>query len=304
MKKSKLINTALMFLAAMIWGASFVAQSEGAELVETFTFMGIRTTMGGLCLLPVIWFLDKKKPAAERKALLPLESDKKLLEGGIVCGLIMAVASNLQQLSFAFGIDAGKCGFITSFYVMLVPIFSVLLFRRRYRWPTWLGVAIALCGMYLLMIKDDFSINKSDLIVFACAIGFAFHILAIDHYVAQVDGVRLSCLQFLVCGISSLIMMFIFENPNLGNILKAWLPLCYSGILSCAVAYTLQVVCQKHVEPALASLILSLESVFSVLAGWLLLHELLSNRDLLGCLLTFTAVVIVELTPAPAEKKA
>ncbi len=300
--KSKVVNTLLLFLAAMIWGSTFVAQSVGVEYVQPFTFTGIRSVLGGTALLPVIALLDRRRPPEERRALLPLRSDRTLLRGGIVCGLCLFAGSNLQQYGIQFT-TAGKCGFITSFYVALVPILSMLLLRRRYGWQTWVGVAVALAGLYLLCIREDFSVGQGDIYVLACAVAFAFHILAIDHFTARVDGVRLSCLQFLVCGTASLICTALFEQPRLPLILKAWLPLAYSGLLSCAVAYTLQILCQKHVEPALASLVLSLESVFSALAGWALLHETLSGRELFGCLLTFGAVVLVELAPAPAQKK-
>lgn len=298
--KSKIINSLLLLLTAMIWGSSFVAQSVSVEFVGPFTFQGIRTTMGGLVLLPLIAFLERGKPVGDRRPLLPIRTDKKLLEAGIVCGIIMAVASNLQQIGIQYT-TAGKCGFITAFYVMLVPVIATVFLRRRYRWMTWLGVAVAMLGFYFLCIQDDFSVARGDMIVFLCAVGFSLHILAIDHYVDLVDGVRFSCLQFLVSGIVSLICMVIFEKPQLPMILAAWKPILYSGILSCGVGYTLQVLCQKNVEPALASLLMSLESVFSVLFGWLLLHELLSARELIGCALTFAAVLLVELTPEKAQ---
>ena len=291
----KLLYSLLLLLAAMIWGAAFVAQSVGNGLIGPLTFSGVRITMGGVVLLPVIRFLDKKQGRGVQP-LLPLRRDKTLLVGGLVCGFFMCVATNLQQ----FGINyttVGKAGFITSLYVALVPVFAVLFWHRRYGPLTWAGTALALCGMYFLCMNEGFSVNLGDALVFFCAICFSWQILAIDHYSPRVDPVRLSCWQMLSCGGLSLIAMFLFEKPTLSGILGAWLPICYAGILSCGVAYTLQVVCQAELEPALASLLMSLESVFSVLFGWLLLHQTLSRRELFGCVLTFAAVLLVELAP-------
>ncbi len=297
--KNSPLHSLLLLLTAMIWGASFVSQSVAMDTIQPFTFMGVRTTMGGLALLPVIALTERRNPPAERRAVLPLRSDKELLKGGLICGAVMTVASNLQQFGIQYT-TAGKCGFITAFYVMLVPVFATLLLRRRYGPVTWLGVLVAMGGFYLLCITEDFTIGRGDLLVFLCAIGFAFHILAVDHFAARTDGIRLSACQFLVCGLTSLLGMALFEQPRLSLLLAAWKPILYSGLLSCGVGYTLQVICQRKVEPALASLLMSLESVFSVLFGWLLLHEALSPRELLGCALTFCAVLLVELAPGAA----
>lgn len=291
----KTVYTLLLFLTAMIWGAAFVAQSVSMELVEPFTFSAVRVTMGGLALLPVIRVIDLKQGRG-RRALLPLGQDAQLRRGGIACGLIMCLATNLQQFGIQFT-TAGKCGFITALYVAVVPVLSVLLLKRRYNLATWLGVGLAVLGMYFLCISEDFTVTGGDLLVLLGAVAFAGHILVIDHYTARVDGVRLACLQLLVSGALSTVLMLLFEQPRLSAVLAAWKPICYAGLLSCAVAYTLQVVCQKEVEPTLASLIMSLESVFSVLFGWLLLQERLSGRELLGCVLTFCAVLLVELAP-------
>ena len=295
MKNRKLLYSLLLLLAAMIWGAAFVAQSVGNGLIGPLTFSGVRITMGGLVLLPVIRLRDVKQGRG-KMPLLPFRTDRTLLFGGLVCGFFMCVATNLQQ----FGINyttVGKAGFITSLYVALVPVFALLFQHRRYGLLTWAGTALALCGMYFLCMNEGFSVGTGDTLVFLCAVCFSWQILAIDHYSQKVDPVRLSCAQMLCCGGLSLIAMFLFEQPTLSGILSAWLPICYAGILSCGVAYTLQVVCQTELEPALASLLMSLESVFSVLFGWLLLHQTLSKRELLGCALTFAAVLLVELAP-------
>ena len=300
MKNRKLLYTLLLLLAAMIWGAAFVAQRVGNGLIGPLTFSGVRITMGGLVLLPVIRFLDIRQGRG-RQPLLPLKSDRTLLIGGVICGFFMCIATNLQQ----FGINytsVGKAGFITSLYVALVPVFAVLFLHRRYGLLTWVGTALALCGMYFLCMSEGFSLNRGDTLVFLCAVCFSWQILALDHYSPLVDPVRLSCVQLLSCGAMSLIAMFLFEKPTLSGILSAWLPLCYAGILSCGVAYTLQVVCQAELDGALASLLMSLESVFSALFGWLLLHQTLSKRELLGCALTFAAVLLVELSPEPEKE--
>ena len=297
----KLVYTLLLFLTAMIWGAAFVAQSVSMELVEPFTFSAVRFAMGALALLPVIRVMDLKQGRGKR-ALLPLRQDRELRRSGLVCGVIICAASNFQQFGIQFT-TAGKCGFITTLYVAMVPVLSVLLLKRRYGPSTWLGVGMAVVGMYFLCITESFAVTKGDVLVLLCAVLFAGHILAVDHYIALVDGVRLACLQMLVNALLSGVLMFLFEQPSLSAILAAWKPICYAGLLSCAVAYTLQVVCQKEVEPTLASLIMSLESVFSVLFGWLLLHEQLSRRELLGCVLTFCAVLIVELAPGIQRRK-
>ncbi len=293
-------HTLLLFVTAMIWGSAFVAQSVAAELIGPFTMMGVRTLLGGCFLLPVIWLLDRRRPPQQRRPLLP-RRDKKLWLGGLLCGLLLASAGTLQQYGIQT-VPAGKCGFITAIYVILVPVFSLFL-GRRYRWPTWLGVLIALGGLYLLCISGRLTVARGDVMVFLCAVLFAVHILVIDHFSPLVDGVRLSCIQFFVCSAVCLAAMFLFEQPHWTALLAAWKPIVYAGVLSCGVAYTLQIVCQSRVEPVIASLILSLESVFSVLFGWLILREVLSPRELAGCALVFAAIILVELAPSYHRKQ-
>lgn len=298
--RRKTVFTLLLLLAAIIWGAAFVAQSVGNERIGPWTFSGVRITMGGLVLLPVIRIFDIRKGAG-KKALLPLKSDRNLLLGGLLSGIFMFFATNLQQIGISHT-TVGKAGFITSLYVALVPLFETLIFRRRHPIMTWAGLALALCGMYFLCMNEKLSLGYGDALMLLCAVCFSWQILMLDRYSPRVDGVRLSCWQLLTCGVLSLICMFLFEKPTLSGILSAWIPLCYTGILSCGVAYTLQVVCQAELEPALASLLMSLESVFSVLFGWLLLKQSLSARELFGCALTFGAVLLVELAPTSTKK--
>ena len=293
-------HTIFLFITAFIWGTAFVAQSVGLDFLPPMAFNGIRTLLGGLVLLPFIWLMERRKPAADRRPILPL-NDKLLLKAGVICGLLLGVAGNLQQFSLLH-ISAGKCGFITAFYIILVPIYGIFL-KRRCPAVTWLGVVIALVGLYLLCIKESFTLGKGDPLAFACAAVFAGHIMVIDRYSPLVDGVRMSCIQFFVAGGLSLLAALFFEDIQWSYVLQAWQPLLYAGALSCGVAYTLQVVGQNGVEPTVASLILSLESVFSVLAGWIVLHDAMTGRELTGCLLMFFAIILVQLAPALQQRR-
>ncbi len=295
----KPIQSSLMLvLTALIWGLSFVAQSVGMGYVGPFTFNCVRNIIGGLVLIPSIFLLDRlsRQPAAVKRFSIirgtPAEK-RTLLLGGLSCGVALAVASSLQQFGIMYT-TVGKAGFITALYIIIVPILG-LFFKKRVSAAVWISVAIAVAGMYLLCINDDFSIGKGDVLVILCAFVFSVHILLIDHFSPHVDGVRMSCIQFLTSGVLCGICMFLFENPTFRSILAAWLPILYAGVLSCGVAYTLQVVAQKHVEPTVASLILSLESVFAALFGWLILGQTLSMKELFGCLLVFCAIILAQL---------
>lgn len=296
---NKARNSFMLLITALIWGVAFAMQSEAADYMGAFTFNGIRFMLGFLVLLPVIAFMDSKRPPELRPKNF-WKPDKALLKYGLICGVLLCAASNLQQ----FGIESttvGKAGFITTFYIVLVPVLG-LFFKRRCPPIVWVGMVCALVGLYLLCIKDGFSLGRGDLLILLCSLVFSFHILAIDEFSPKVDCVRLSCLQFLASGIISLILMAIFEAPRLHDILSAWKYIVYSGVLSCGGAYTLQIVGQKNFNPTVASLILSLESVISALAGWLLLRQALSPRELLGCAIVFCAVLMVEIIPPITEK--
>lgn len=301
MKKQQVRNSLILLLTAFIWGVAFVAQSVGMDYVEPFTFNSVRSILGGLFLIPCIWVLDRMNPErkAQLQAMSPSEQQtgkKKLLAGGIWCGVIIFVASNLQQFGIA-DTTVGKAGFITALYIVIVPMLG-LFFKKTCSSTVSLGVALAVCGLYFLCMTDGFSIQLGDFLVFLGALAFSAHIMVIDHYTQLVDGVKMSCIQFLVCGILGVVCMFIFEHPSIGNILAAWQPILYAGILSCGVAYTLQIVGQKGMNPTVASLILSLESVISVLAGLVLLQEVPTAREVIGCILMFAAIIMAQL-PAP-----
>jgi len=290
----RIISNILLLVTALIWGSSFVAQKAGTAL-EPFTYNGIRTLVGGISLVPVILILSK---LGKGKADEAAPKDKKsLILGGIVCGTFLAIASNLQQFGMYFDADAGKAGFITALYIMIVPILGMFL-GKRVRPLVWFCVLLGACGFYLLTIAGKgvgLTIEKGDLFVLLCAVLFSCHILAIDHFSPKCDGVKLSCLQFFVAGGLSFIMMLIFESPDINQILDCWFPIIYAGVFSCGIAYTLQVVAQKNAEPTAASLILSLESVFAVISGAILLGERMTGYEIFGCVVIFIAVILAQL---------
>ena len=292
----KIKNGIMLVLTAFIWGTAFVAQSVGMDYLGPFTFNGVRSLIGGVALLPCIWLFQKGKGKATEKP--SRGARKELIAGGIACGLLLFAASSLQQIGIQYT-TAGKAGFITAFYIVIVPVLGIFL-HKKIRGKVWGAVAIALAGLYFLCITEKFAVGKGDILIFLCALVFSIHILVIDYFSPKVDGVKMSCIQFFVCGIVSLPPMFFTETPKIGAIVEGWAPLLYAGVLSCGVAYTLQIIGQKNVNPAVASLILSLESCFSVLAGWMVLGEKLSMRESVGCVLMFAAIILAQL---PDRKK-
>ena len=299
MRKTQVRNSLLLLLAAVIWGVAFVAQSVGMEYVGPFTFNAVRSLIGGIVLIPCIFLLGKLNGEGEVKLLPEDKKERKtLLTGGMLCGLFLCAASNMQQFGILYT-TVGKAGFITACYIVLVPILGIFLGKKTGA-GIWFSVILAVIGLYLLCMTDSLSFGKGDLFVLGCAVLFAGHILVIDHFTVLVDGVRMSCIQFLVSGLISAVLMFLFENPTMGAIWEAKLPILYAGIMSCGVAYTLQIVGQKDMNPTVASLILSLESCVSVLAGWMLLNQKLTLRELAGCAVMFGAILIAQM---PERKK-
>lgn len=287
----------LLLLTAMIWGAAFVAQSVSMDYVGPFTFLCTRSILGGVVLLPVIAVMGKRK---QEKSAEKSENRRILFLGGICCGIMLFIGSALQQVGIQYT-TAGKAGFITAMYMVLVPICG-LFFGKRPGGKTWAAVVVALVGMYLLCLYGSGiqNLSKGDLLEMLCALGFTAHILVIDHFSPKVDGVKMSCIQFFVCGILAGIFMLILEKPSWENIRAAAMPILYAGILSSGVGYTLQIVAQKDTQPTVASLLMSLESVFSLIFGWILLKEAMSGVELLGCVLMFAAIIWVQL---PEKKK-
>ena len=301
MVNQKFKNNVMLVLTALIWGSAFVAQSVGMDYIGPFTFNSLRCLLGGIVLLPVIWVMGRKKKTAEteEQRAEAKKSSKTLWIGGLFCGLALAVASSLQQIGLVYT-SAGKAGFITALYILIVPVLGLFLGRKA-GGKIWFSVGLAVVGMYFLCIKEGFSISYGDVLMIICAFVFSLHILIIDYYSPKADGVKLSCIQFFICGILCAVPMFVSEKPDLGSILDAYLPLLYAGVLSCGVAYTLQIIAQKNTDPTVASLILSMESVFAALTGWLIIHETLSAKELFGCALVFAAIILAQLPEkAPA----
>lgn len=287
----------MLILVALIWGLAFVAQKVGMDYVGPFSFNMTRSFIGATVLLPVIFVLDKQRakmnlPAATWK-------QKDLWVGGILCGIFLCAGSSLQQIALQDSSSVGKVGFITALYILFVPLLGLFL-KKRVGLNVWIGVVIAIFGMYLLCVTDSFRVAPSDLLTLLCAFAFSFQILTIDHFSPKVDGVRMSCIQFLVCGVICSVPSFILEAPKLTDMLQGWAPILYAGALSCGVAYTLQIVAQKHAEPTIASLLMSLESVFSVLGGWLILGQVLTTKESIGCMFVFAAVILAQL---PEKKR-
>ena len=292
-------NSLLLLLAAIIWGIAFVAQSVGMKYVGGFTFNAVRSLIGAVVLIPLIFILKKRNSPSDSASKASGRSDtssntvsnmqekKTLIIGGIACGICLCLASNFQQFGIKYT-TVGKAGFITACYIVIVPVI-------------WAAVAMALIGLYLLCITDGFSIGKGDLLVLVCAFLFSLHILVIDYFSPKVDGVKLSCIQFLTCGVLSGIPALLLEHPELSSILAAWQPILYAGVMSCGVAYTLQIIGQKNMNPTVASLILSLESCISVLAGWIILRQQLSTKEILGCVIMFAAIILAQLPQKQTE---
>ena len=303
--KTSLIGSAILLLTAFIWGMAFVAQSTGMDHVEPFTMNCSRSVLGGLTLLPVIlWqrvranrmesaggegkITDESAQRSEKNTAL-----RATVIGGVCCGVILAVASALQQIGICYT-TVGKAGFITTLYIVMVPLAGIF-WKKKVSGRVWVSVALAALGMYLLCMNESFTVNPGDLYVFGCAIAFTGHILVIDHFSPKADCVAMSCIQFFTCALVSGIGMVLFEEPAWANIRAAAVPILYAGVMSSGVAYTLQIVGQKRTEPVVASLIMSLESVFAVLGGWLLLNQRLSGKELLGCAVVFVGIILVQL---------
>ena len=290
MNKSKTnpVSALFLVLAAVIWGSAFVAQSVGMDYIGPFTFNAVRSLIGALVLLPLVCARRSRasaKPSGAEK--------RRLWSTGILCGLILTVASNLQQIGLLYT-TVGKSGFITALYIILVPVLGIFLGKRT-SLNTWISVALAVIGLYLLCMNEKLVLGRGDLLTVLCAVVFSFHILTVDTRAYDLDGVAVSCIQFLTCSVLSGIAMFITEHTSLQALWAARIPILYAGVMSCGVAYTLQIVGQQGVEPTLASLLMSLESVVAVLAGWILLGQVLTLREAIGCVVMFIAIVLAQL---------
>lgn len=306
MKKVQFRNSLLLLLTATIWGTAFVAQSVGMDYVGPFTFTCVRSIVGGIVLIPCILFLNQLKEKENGSSLKSQKVSNTLVTktewiGGICCGIALCAASNFQQIGISYT-TVGKAGFITALYVVIVPIMG-LFFKKKVSVIVWICVMLSVVGLYLLcMTEGSFTLAYGDFLVLICAILFSIHIMVIDYFSPKGNGVIISCIQFFVCGLLSGIIMLFVENPAMENIWCAKFPILYAGVLSSGVAYTLQIVGQKDMNPTIASLILCLESVVSALAGWVILKEALTTRELFGCVLMFMAIVLAQI-PIPTKRK-
>ncbi|MCH5197686.1 MAG: DMT family transporter [Oscillospiraceae bacterium] len=298
MKKTQFRGIIILFAAAFIWGSSFVAQSIGMEIIEAFTYNGIRTLMGAAVLLPIV----ASKEIKELRSALPEKRKdikrKNLSQWkyGVLPGLALCVASNFQQFAFIYS-TPGKIAFITALYMLFVPIIELFLGKRAPK-LMWICVAAGAAGLYFLSLPSGqfTGLNLGDVLSLICAVFFAVHIILIDRYSADIDPVKLSFMQFTTSGVISCVLMFIFETPNTEAINSAILPLLYSGLLSCGIAYTFQIIGQKHTEPTLASLIMCMESVFGVLSAAVVLHQIPTSREVSGCVLMFAAIIAAQFS--------
>ena len=303
LRESQIKNSLLLLLASIVWGLAFVAQSVAGSNIGTFTFNGIRFIIGGICLLPFL------RGHNVRPSKIP---PNKLL-GGVICGLALFLASTFQQAGIALGATAGQAGFLTACYIVLVPILGLFI-GRKCSFLVWPAVAIALVGLYLLcdpLAGVGFSISTADLALLCCALLFSIQILCVDHYAPRMSPVALACVQFFVSGAVSLFAAIFFDlmpDPSawINSLLEptSWIAILYTGIFSSAVGYTLQAVGQRDLNPALASLIMSLESVFSTLFGWLILRQTMAGKEIAGCLLIFSAVILAQIPTKKAQSGA
>ena len=303
MKVNHIRQNVFPVLAALIWGTAFVAQSVAADHVGPFTFTAARSAVAFVFLLVLcLVFRCLRRRDFQEEAQARPGSWRDLAIGGICCGFALALACNLQQLGMVAGAGAGKTSFITTLYVVLVPICGLFL-KKKVSPAVWLSVLLGVAGLYCLCIKDDFTIAPSDLLVLLCAFGYTLHILVIDHFTQKVDGIKMSCIQFLTCAVISAVLMLIFEHPTWADITPCIGSILYVGVFSSGVAYTLQILAQKDSNPTIVALLLSLESVFGAVSGAIFLHETMTGKELIGCVLMLIAVVLAQI-PFPLKKKA
>lgn len=300
MNKKQLLGNSLLLLTALIWGCAFVAQSVAADILETFTIQTARAFLATLVLIPVILVSDSFKKKNNTYKKLDKSEKKTLIRGGILCGIALTVATALQQTGLNLGTTAGKSGFVTAMYILIVPILGLFL-KKKIRPIIWVCVAMGIVGLYMLCMQGGFSLAVGDFFTILCSLVFSVQILLVDYYSPKVDGIKLSCIQFFTMFIISFAAMLIFETPSIDNMRAAWLPICYAGILSSGVAYTLQIIGQKNTEPTVASLLMSFESVFAVIAGIIILDETPSAQEYLGSAVMFAAIIISQL---PEKKRA
>lgn len=297
MKKNKLLGTLLLVIASVIWGTAFVFQRTGMEDIGPIAFSAARTTLSALVVSPVaLWSL--------RKTVFPSPEEKRTylrntILGGICCGLFLTLAGTAQQMGLVYT-SAGKGGFLSSMYLLPVPLLNRLFFRKRAPWTVWVAIAMGIGGMYLLCLSGGFRLEQGDGLMCISALLFSFHILCCDYFAPKGDPIAIAALQFATVAAVSWPVSFLTEGPNAGALVSAGVSILYCGLMSGGVGYTFQMIAQRHTDPAPASLLMSMESVFAVIAGALLLHERMSGRELLGCGILFAAVILVQI-PLPLK---
>ena len=319
MNNKQLLGNLLLLLTAMIWGTAFVAQRVGMDSIEPITFNASRMALAAVMVGALAFVLRKKqkkealRPASSKQTLPEGEehiarnagestvSWRSALTGGICCGLFLTAGSVFQQMGVVYT-SAGKAGFITAMYMLFVPIINYFLFKKKNSWLVWLAVLVGVGGMYLLCVKEDFTLTRGDFLVCICALMFSGHILCCDYFVRVAKPIELAAVQFATAAVVSAVTALLLETPGWDGIVSAAVPIIYCGVVSGGIGYTLQIVAQKYTDPAIASLLMSLESVFAVIAGAVLLGEQMSSRELLGCVIMFAAIILVQV-PLPGERK-
>ena len=297
MKNKKIIGNALLTLVAIIWGTAFVFQRVGMDHIEPITFTASRMSLAAV-FIGIVSLIKKSntEDVSQRE-----NYNKNTIVGGICCGCFLASASIFQQMGIVYT-TAGKAGFITALYMLLVPIISFVLFKKRNTLLVWLAVLLGIAGMYLLCMTESLELSRGDALIGICALLFSGHILYCDHFAGRGNPIKISAIQFLTTAIISWVFAIIMEKPDIETILEAMIPIVYCGIVSGGIGYTLQMVAQKYTDPTVASLLMSLESVFAVIAGVIILNERMSGRELLGCIIMFTAIILVQI-PLPKRKQ-
>lgn len=305
MHKKRILGNMLLLLTALIWGTSFIFQRVSTEHISPLLFGSSRMVLATIGLWAIVAITDARKKEQNLPAEATLHEQESLrkntLRGGIVCGVFLTLGMSFQQMGIVYT-TAGKTGFITALYIVFVPVIGGIFLKHRTSWLVGLAVVLATFGMYFLSIDEKLTLSKGDALVLVCAVFYALHILSCDHFVSFTDPLRLSMYQFATCAVLSGIASFLFEKPSLAMIAAAAVPIIYTGFISGGAGYTLQMIGQQFTDPTVASLILSLEAVFGVLGGWLVLHEVMSSREVIGCIVVFTAIVLAQV-PMPEKQK-
>ena len=301
MKKSSFWFALLQLFGALIWGLAFAFQSMGMETVGPFTFSAVRFAMAAVVVFAFSFVHDRFGNTGKNPKACSWKN-AKLWRAGITIGILLSLASNLQQIGILKTDSVGKAGFITAMYIVIVPVLGLFL-KRKPGINVWIGIVLAVCGLYYLTMSGSLTVTSGDIYLIGCAVVFALQILAIDVFAGEYDSVKLACIEFLTVTVTSAVFMFALEDVKMSSILAAGIPLLYAGVLSGGIAYTIQIICQSRIEPSVASILMSAEALFSVLGGFLILHQKLTSREMLGSILMFAAIMIVQIVPGRKRKQ-